>query len=471
MATPDAAMAFIENRTFDEIALGDAATLTRPLNLSDIALFAVASGDVNPTHVDAEFAATSRFHHVVAHGMWGASLISAVLGTRLPGPGAVYVSQSLRFERPVAPGDVVTARVEVIRREPAGRRLTLACACVNDRGETVISGVAEVIAPAEKVRRPRAILPEVHLHEHGAWRRRLLAATRDLPPVSTAVIHPCDAASISGAMEAKRLGVILPILVGPAAKIRAAAEAAGVSLDGAEIVDAPHSHAAAEAAVALVRDGRAAALMKGALHTDEVMSAVVTRDGGLRTERRMSHVFVLDVPTYPKPLLITDAAINIAPDIEAKRDIVQNALDLARALGVETPKAAILSAVESVDVKIPSTVDAAALCKMAERGQITGGLLDGPLAFDNAVSRAAAAAKGVVSAVAGDADILVAPDLEAGNMIAKQLTYLAGAESAGVVLGARVPIMLTSRADGPMSRLASAALAQLYAHWRAGVRR
>ncbi len=471
MSAPDAAMAFIENRTFDEIAVGDRATLTRPLKLSDIELFAVASGDVNPTHVDAEFAATSRFHHVVAHGMWGASLISAVLGTKLPGPGAVYVSQTLRFERPVAPGDVVTATVEVVRREPEGRRLTLRCLCVNDRGETVISGEAEVVAPSQKVRRPRAMLPEVHLHEHGAQHRRLLAATRDLPPVRTAVIHPCDAASISGAMEAMRLGVITPVLVGPLAKIGAAAEAAGVSLDGVEIVDAPHSHAAAEIAAALTREGRAAALMKGALHTDEVMSAVLRREAGLRTERRMSHVFVLDVPTYPKPLLITDAAINIAPDVEAKRDIVQNAIDLARALGVETPKAAILSAVESVDVKIPSTLDAAALCKMAERGQITGGLLDGPLAFDNAVSKAAAAAKGIVSQVAGDADILVAPDLEAGNMIAKQLTYLAGAESAGVVLGARVPIMLTSRADGAMSRLASAALAQLYAHWRTGAAR
>lgn len=471
MSAPDAAMAFIENRTFDEIAVGDRATLTRPLKLSDIELFAVASGDVNPTHVDAEFAATSRFHHVVAHGMWGASLISAVLGTKLPGPGAVYVSQTLRFERPVAPGDVVTATVEVVRREPEGRRLTLRCLCVNDRGETVISGEAEVVAPSQKVRRPRAMLPEVHLHEHGAQHRRLLAATRDLPPVRTAVIHPCDAASISGAMEAMRLGVITPVLVGPLAKIGAAAEAAGVSLDGVELVDAPHSHAAAEMAAALTREGRAAALMKGALHTDEVMSAVLRREAGLRTERRMSHVFVLDVPTYPKPLLITDAAINIAPDVEAKRDIVQNAIDLARALGVETPKVAILSAVESVDVKIPSTLDAAALCKMAERGQITGGLLDGPLAFDNAVSKAAAAAKGIVSQVAGDADILVAPDLEAGNMIAKQLTYLAGAESAGVVLGARVPIMLTSRADGAMSRLASAALAQLYAHWRTGAAR
>lgn len=457
-------MQFIENHTFAEIAVGASAELTRTLGLRDIELFAVMSGDVNPAHVDAEFAGSDMFHKVIAHGMWGGALISAVLGTELPGPGTIYLSQSLRFLRPVGLGETVRVRVTVREKRAEGHRLLMDCLCVNAHGETVIEGEAEVIAPTTKVRRPRAMLPEVHLHEHGARYRQLIEATRALEPIRTAVIHPCDANSLTGALEAWTQGLITPILVGPGAKIRAAAEAAGLDLAGIEMAEAPHSHAAAAEAVALVRAGRAEALMKGALHTDEVMSAVVDRDTGLRTERRMSHVFALDVPSYPKPLLVTDGAINIYPDLETKRDITQNAIDLGHALGIVTPRVAILSALETVNPKIASTVEAAALCKMADRGQITGGLLDGPLAFDIAVSKEAARIKNIVSAVAGDADILVAPDLEAGNMIAKQLMYLAGAESAGLVLGARVPIMLTSRADGTLSRLASAALALLFAH-------
>jgi len=326
----------------------------------------------------------------------------------------------------------------------------------------VIKGQAHVIAPREKVRRPRAVLPDVHLHVQGAQYARLIAATEPLAPLRTAVVHPCDALSLTGALDAALQGMIAPILVGPRKKIEAAALAAGRSLDGFEVVDAPHSHAAAAAAVALVREGRVAALMKGSLHTDELMEAIVDATLGLRTERRMSHIYALDVPTYPRPLLITDAAINIYPDLATKRDIVQNAIDLAIAVGIAVPKVAILSAVETVNPRIASTIDAAALCKMADRGQITGGLLDGPLAFDNAISPAAVAAKGIVSEVAGVADILVAPDLEAANMMAKQLIYLAGADAAGIVLGARVPIILTSRADSAVSRLASCALAQLF---------
>ncbi len=301
----------------------------------------------------------------------------------------------------------------------------------------------------------------------GARYQELIGATQELDPVHTAVAHPCDTTSLIGALEAHAKGLIVPILVGPPAKISAAAQDAGRNLDGVEIVEAPHSHAAAEKAVELVRAGRAEAVMKGKLHTDELMDAVVDGAHGLRTERRMSHVFALDVPNYHKALFITDAAINIYPDLNAKRDIVQNAIDLVSALGVTTPKVAVLSAVETVYPKIPSTVDAAALCKMADRGQITGGLIDGPLAFDNAISKKAAKTKSIISDVAGDADILVAPDLEAGNMIAKQLIYLADAESAGIVLGARVPVILTSRADGTLSRLASCALAQLFIHHRA----
>ncbi|MCW8842748.1 MAG: bifunctional enoyl-CoA hydratase/phosphate acetyltransferase [Rhodobacteraceae bacterium] len=306
------------------------------------------------------------------------------------------------------------------------------------------------------------------VHAKGACFDRMLAATRDLDPIPTAVVHPCDAASLEGALYAYQNGLIIPILVGPKSKIEAAAEEAKIDIQGFEIVDSLHSHDSARKSVCLVHEAKAKALMKGALHTDELMGEIVHKERGLRTERRMSHIFVLDVPAYPKPLLISDAAINIFPDLETKADIVQNAIELAQAIGVETPKVAILSALETVNPRIPSTVEAAALCKMADRHQITGGILDGPLAFDNAVSREAAETKGIISDVAGDPDILIAPDLEAGNMIAKQLMYLAGADSAGLVLGGRVPVMLTSRADGTLSRVVSAALAQLLVHHRLG---
>jgi len=458
---PAATMQFIENRTYNEIVVGDHAELTRRLKPQDIELFAVMSGDINPTHVDADYAKDDIFHGIIAHGMWGGALISAVLGTELPGPGTIFLDQSLKFEAPVGLGDTVIVRVEVTEKQDKGR-LLLACTCLNQHGKMVIEGGARVIAPREKVRRPRVVLPEVHLHVQGAQYARLIAATEALALVRTAVVHPCDALSLTGALEAAHLGMIVPVLVGPRARIEAAADQAGRSLAGIEIVDTPHSHAAAAAAVALVRAGKVAALMKGSLHTDELMEAVIDATLGLRTERRMSHVYVLDVPTYPKPLLITDAAINIQPDLAVKRDIVQNAIDLARALGIKRSKVAILSAVETVNPRMPTTLDAAALCKMADRGQITGGVLDGPLAFDNAISTVAAAAKGIVSEVAGAADILVAPDLESANMMAKQLIYLAGADAAGIVLGATVPIILTSRADSATSRLASCALAQLF---------
>jgi phosphate acetyltransferase/phosphate butyryltransferase len=285
-----------------------------------------------------------------------------------------------------------------------------------------------------------------------------------------AIVHPCDAVSLGGALDARDAKLIVPVLVGPTAKIRKAAEELGRSIDGIEIVDAPHSHAAAEKAVELARTGKVDALMKGALHTDEIMSAVVAHDSGLRTERRISHVYVLDVPSYPKPLFVTDAAINIAPTLEEKRDIILNAIDLCHALGVANPKIAVLSAVETVDPKIASTLDAAALCKMADRGQILGGVIDGPLAFDNAISKSAAQEKHIQSDVAGDADVLLVPDLEAGNILAKQLIYLADAEAAGIVLGARVPIVLTSRADSVDSRVASCAIATLFVQYRQGLR-
>ncbi|MBP2237972.1 phosphate acetyltransferase [Sinorhizobium kostiense] len=293
--------------------------------------------------------------------------------------------------------------------------------------------------------------------------QRLIDRTRGVGPIPTAVAHPCDESSLLGVVDAAREGMIDPILVGPSTKIRAVAEGCGIDLQGYEVVDAPHSDAAAAEAVALVRAGKAELIMKGSLHSDELLRSVTAKDTGLRTQRRISHVFIMDVPTYSEPLFITDAAVNIFPDLEAKRDIVQNAIDLHVGLGLGEPRVAILSAVETVTTKIPGTTDAACLCKMADRGQITGGILDGPLALDNAISEEAARIKGIRSLVAGRAQILVAPDLEAGNMLAKNLTFLANADAAGIVLGARVPVILTSRADNLRTRMASCAVAVLYA--------
>ncbi|MBI2754345.1 MAG: bifunctional enoyl-CoA hydratase/phosphate acetyltransferase [Betaproteobacteria bacterium] len=459
------ASTLIENRTYDEIAVGESASVVRRLTKADIELFALISGDMNPTHLDERFAARSLLRHIVAHGMWTGGLFSAVLGTKLPGPGTVYLGQDLRFLRPVGVGDSITATVTAREKRPEGRTVVFDCLAVNQDDEQVVRGVAEVKAPAEKIRQSPTELPEVQLRRHDRY-DELMARCRELAPVRTAVVHPCDAPSLAGALQAAQAGLIVPLLVGPEAKIRSVAEAAGLEIGAYRIVPAPHSHAAAAQAVALARGGEVEALMKGSLHTDELMHEVMHADSGLRTGRRISHVFVMDVPAYPKPLLITDAAINIAPTLEDKRDICQNAIDLARALGIAEPKLAILSAVETVNSKLVSTLEAAALCKMAERGQITGARLDGPLAFDNAVSLEAARTKGIESAVAGRADILLVPDLEAGNMLAKQLTFLSGADAAGIVLGARVPIVLTSRADSLRTRQASCAVAVLLADAR-----
>jgi phosphate acetyltransferase len=295
---------------------------------------------------------------------------------------------------------------------------------------------------------------------------RLLRHAQRLPPVTTAVAHPCDEISLKGAVEAARLGLIAPILVGPPERIRSVAERAGLDISGFPLTESAHSHDSAAKAVELVREGKAEALMKGSLHTDELMGAVVARETGIRTARRISHCFVMDVPGHKDPLIITDAAVNIAPDLEAKVDIVQNAIDLGHALLLPEVRVAILSAVETINPKIPSTIEAAALCKMADRGQITGAILDGPLALDNAISEEAAAIKEIASPVAGRANVLVVPDLEAGNMLAKSLSFLAGADAAGIVLGARVPIILTSRADSVLTRLASCAVASLVAEAR-----
>jgi phosphotransacetylase/acyl dehydratase len=453
---------FIENRTFDEMMVGDTVSLSHTVTQRDIDLFAVATGDVNPAHVDPVYAETDMFHHIIIHGMWGAGLISAVLGTELPGPGTIYLGQELRFLHPVSIGDTMTAKVTVREKKPAKSDVTLDCVCTNQRGETVITGTAYTRAPTVKVRRPRVALPYVSVARHDGMRAVLDRAANGAA-ITTAVVHPVDAASLLAAVDAASAGLIVPVLIGPAARIEAVAKAVGADISGFRLVDAPDGCAAAAEAVALARKGDVLLLMKGDLHTEEFMHAVVDSEIGLRTARRISHVYLMDVPDYSRLLLITDAAINITPTLQEKVSIVQNAIDLAHMLGVAQPRVAILAAVETVSGKMRSTIDAAALCKMADRGQITGGLLDGPLAFDNAINEAAAAEKGINSAVAGRADILVVPDLEAGNMLAKQLSFLAGAEAAGVVLGARVPIILTSRADSARARLASCALAVLMA--------
>lgn len=455
--------AIISNHTFDEIAIGDSASLVRTLSSKDIDLFAAMSGDVNPAHMDPEYAATDQFHKIIAHGMWGGALISTVLGTELPGSGAIYLGQNLRFKRPVGIGDTITATVTAREKQADKGIVLFDCRCTNQNGEEVITGVAEVKAPTQKVRRPRIDVPEVLIHHHERH-RALLAACANLPPIPTAVIHPCDAVSLTTAINAATAGLIVPVLVGPEAKIRLAAEKAGLDITPFQLIGVAHSHAAAAMGVALASRGEVAALMKGALHTDELMHAVLAAESGLRTERRVSHIYLMDVPTYPRPLLISDAAINIAPTLEEKADICQNAIDIAHIIGIAEPKVAILSAVETVSPKLRSTLDAAALCKMAQRGQITGGILDGPLAFDNAINPKAGLDKGIVSPVAGIADILIVPDIESGNMLAKQLTFLAEADAAGIVVGARVPIILTSRADSERTRIASCAIAVLIAH-------
>lgn len=453
---------YFENQTYDEIRVGQTAEMQRTLTRDDIALFSKVSGDLNPTHVDPEYARARGARGVVGHSLWTTNLVSSLLANVLPGPGTVYRSQDAHFHRPIELGDTLTARVRVLEKQP-DRLVALDCEVVNQDGQQVMTGRALVLAPQEKERIVVPTLAEISVRHHDSF-HQLFAQAQQLAPIPTAVVHPVDQVSLQGAMESAECNYIVPILVGPEARIRAVAEAHEISLGGARILDVPHSHAAAEQAVALVRSGEAEVLMKGSLHTDEVLSAVLNKATGIRTERRISHIFVMDVPTYPRLLLVTDAAVSIAPDLDGKVDICKNAIDLAHTLGIEQPKVAILSAVETVRPKIQSTLDAAALCKMADRGQISGGIIDGPLAMDNAINLAAAQIKQINSPVAGVADVLVVPDLEAGNILAKQLIYLANSEAAGVVLGARVPIVLTSRADSVRARRASAATAVLHAH-------
>jgi len=454
---------WMENVTYDELSVGQSARLLRTVTLEDIQAFAAVSGDINPAHLNPEYADDTMFHGVIAHGMLGAALISALFGTQFPGPGTIYLGQELVFTKPVRIGDTLTVLATVKEKDDAKKRVAMDCLVTNQKGDVVLKGVARLMPPTEKVRVPRVNAPQIQLFDPEARLKELLARAQGLGAVRCAVVHPCDAESLAGAMDAAAHNLLEPVLIGPEGRIRRAAEEAGIALGGIEIISVEHSHAAAQMAAQMAAQREVETIMKGSLHTDELLKAVLAQVS-LRTGRRLSHVFRFDAPLYPKPLLITDAAINIRPTLSEKADIIQNAIDFAHIMGTEQPKVAILSAVETVTANIPSTLDAAALCKMADRKQIVGGLLDGPLAFDNAISPEAVRIKGITSDVAGQADILAVPDLESGNMIAKQLEYLAGASGSGLVLGARVPIALTSRADGPASRVASAVLALLVAH-------
>lgn len=465
MNTQAPSIDWMENLTFDELQVGQSARLLRTVTVEDIQAFAAVSGDINPAHLNAEYADATMFHGVIAHGMLGAALISALFGTQFPGPGTIYLGQELKFTKPVRIGDTLTVLATVAEKDSEKKRVKMDCLVTNQKGEVVLKGEAKLMPPTQKVKLPKVHAPQIQLFDPEARLKGLLARTHSLEAVRCAVVHPCDAGSLSGAMDSARHGLIVPVLIGPEGRIRKVAQDAGISLDGAEIISVEHSHAAAELGAAMAARREVEIVMKGSLHTDELLKAILSQPA-LRTGRRLSHIFRFDVPLYDKPLLITDAAINIRPNLQEKADIIQNAIDFARIMGTATPKVAILSAVETVTPSIPSTIDAAALCKMADRGQIQGAELDGPLAFDNAISMDAVRIKGIDSGVAGQADILAVPDLESGNMVAKQLEYLAGASGSGLVLGARVPIALTSRADGPRARVASCVLAVLSAHDR-----
>lgn len=449
------------NTPFSALEIGMEAEVTRLCVADDLYVFAHASGNMNPLHIPEADGDGDGVPEAIAPSAWLAALISGVLGNRLPGPGTLYRSQSLRFMARARAGEEVTAKVRLVALAPPDEA-TFETWIEGPDGTRLAEGEAVVAAPSRPLSFQDGDVPGLTVRSHVHF-NRLIDRAEHLDPIPTAVVAPESPDALAGALLGRDHTLIAPILVGSAALIASAAIEAGVDIGELEIIDEPDHARAAARAVALVHEGRARAVMKGHLHTDVLLRAVVKREGGLRTGRRLSHVFVMDVPGVDHLVFVTDAAINIAPDLETKIDIVQNAIDLAAALGVEQPKAGILSAVETVNPNIPSTLDAAVLSKMADRGQITGGLVDGPLAMDNAVDLEAAATKGIKSLVAGRADILVAPNLESANMIAKQLTFMAHAEAGGLVIGASVPVILTSRADDDKARLASCAVAALYA--------
>lgn len=450
----------ISNRPFDSITLGETAELRRLITTDDLLVYAAASGNYNPMHLPIADVDGDGQRERAAPGMFVASMISGVLGTQLPGPGTRLLHQRLDYPARAQAGDELLCRVRVLAKAEGRVRLAAEVTRPAD-GQTIVTGEVEVEAPLTAFATDQEV-PGLIVQRHRHF-EAMLDRARTLPALPTAVVCPEDDKALEGALLAQREGLITPILIGDAAGIAAIAAKIGADLTGIEILDTPR-HEAAALACALVHQGRAQAVMKGHLHTDDLLRPMLDKDRGLRVGRRFTHVFVMDVPGMDHPIMVTDAAINIAPDLAAKVDIVQNAINLARALDMP-PRVGVLSAVETVNPAIQSSIDAALLSKMAERGQITGGAVDGPLAMDNAVDLAAARTKGLAGGVAGRANILVVPGIDAGNMLAKQLTYISHAESAGLVLGARVPVILNSRSDSAMSRLSSCAVAAIH-HFR-----
>lgn len=453
-------MDYLENVTFDEIKVGDSASLSRTLTEKDIQVFAIMSGDINPAHVDIEYAQSDMFHKIIGHGMWGGALISTVLGTQLPGPGTIYLSQSIRFKKPVAIGDTLTVTVTVIEKKPEKNRVIFSCECRNQKDEMVMEGQAEVIAPTKKIKRTKAVLPEISLRRPYSLFDDYLKKAKAFGPTRTAVIHPIHEKIIAAVYDAEQAGFIDPILIGNKDLILKAAAKAKIDISRYEMIDVEHSHAAMMKAITLARANEVGLIVRGGISRDELLHAIQKQDKGLLTDKVMSYALVLDVPTYAKALILTDPLIHIDPNLMIKRGITQNAIDFAKALNISEPKVAILAGSDTIIPSMRSTTDAAGLCKMAERGQIKGGVLDGPLTFDNVISKKAALAKEITSPVVGDADIVVVPSVETGNIIAEQLAYLAESRSAGLLLGARVPVLM-SHIDEIHSSTVACALAIL----------
>jgi phosphotransacetylase/acyl dehydratase len=447
------------NYTFDELALGQTAELDRLITNDDLKIFAAASGNHNPLHLSVANSSDQELTQNVAPGMFIGSIISAVLGTKLPGAGTLYLSQTLDFKSRAHVGDTLRCRVEVVEKIlPRTVVLATEVRRVSDHA-IILSGHAQVQAPDQNFDQDSIEIPGLIVQHHQHF-QTLIARAQTLPVLPTAVVCPHDPNSLGGALLAAKRGLIMPILIGSAEKIKSVASHLGEDLDLFEIIDVDGDLKAAAVACQLVHEGKVGSIMKGHLHTDDLLKPTLDKASGLRIGRRFTHIFVMDVPGLSEPIMVTDAAINIAPDLATKMDICQNAIDLAKSLGLD-PRVGVLSAVETVNPAIQSSIDAALLSKMAERGQIKGALVDGPLAMDNAVDMGAARTKGLTGGVAGHANILVVPGIDAGNMLAKQLAYISHAEGAGLVLGAKVPIILNSRADSPMSRLASCAVASI----------
>jgi phosphotransacetylase len=455
-------LGFIESKTYDEISIGETASTEHVLTTNDAMAFASISGFNSVLNYD-EIIERAGGVPPTGPNMWCASLISGLFSMNIPGPGCTLTDVSLTFNARIRVGDRILVGVKVTAKDDATKTIHFDCEAHNGAGTQIFSGTAKLLAPTEKLRWSTLPVPSLIVKDPYRHYRGMIARATAKPAVKTAIVWPCDEVSLGGAIQAFKDKLIVPVLVGSESIIRGLAKTLNFDLTDLQIVDVGDSRSAAKRGVEMARVGEVQMLMKGSLHTDELMSAVVSKEGGMRTGRRISHVFALDVPSYHKALYVTDAAINIQPDLETKISILQNAIDMMNTLEVVNPKVAILSAVESINPAIPSTLDAAALCKMVDRGQITGAIVDGPLAFDNAISSDAARIKKIKSPVAGDPDLLMVPNLEAGNILFKQLQYLAGALAAGVVVGAKVPVVLTSRADGELARMASCALGVLLA--------